>query len=115
MATFNTTKIIFTLFAKLVAIFIIIVGYEMYFHYKTNQASTIKFDSELGWAPIPNKKSPISLYFNFQLNSLGFRSPEIDNSKEHILLLGDSVAWGLKNNENETFSYYLSQKFPSYI
>lgn len=86
----------------------------MYFHYQANQVSTTKFDSELGWAPIPNKKSPLSLYFNFQLNSLGFRSPEIDNSKKHILLLGDSVAWGHKNNEEETFSYYLSQKFSSY-
>jgi hypothetical protein len=111
---FNFKKIIFPLLAKFLALFLVILGYEAYFQNKANRASAIAFDSELGWAPIPHKKSPTNLYYNFKLNSLGFRSEEIDNSKEHILLLGDSVAWGVKINDNENFSYYLNQKLSTY-
>jgi hypothetical protein len=111
---FNSKKIILPLFLGILALFPVILGYEAYFQYKANRVSAIKFDSELGWAPTPHKKSPQNLNFNFKLNSLGFRSQEIDNSKEHILLLGDSVAWGMKTNDNENFSYYLNQKFPTY-
>jgi hypothetical protein len=110
----NSKKIILSLFSRIVALLIIIAGYEAYFQYKANRVSAIKFDSALGWSPIPHKKSPTNLYYKFKLNSLGFRSQEIDSSKKHILLLGDSVAWGMKTNDNENFSYYLNQKFPTY-
>ncbi len=86
------------------------IGFEVYFHYKTNKISAFQFDSELGWAPTPNKKSSINQFSNFKLNSLGFRSEEIDNSKKHILVLGDSVAWGFGTKDHETFPYYLGQQ-----
>ena len=110
----NSKKIILPLLSKILAVFIVIIGYEAYFQSKANQISAIKFDSELGWAPIPHKKSPAGLYYSFKLNSLGFRSQEVDQSKEHILLLGDSVPWGVKTNDNENFSYYLDQKLSTY-
>jgi lysophospholipase L1-like esterase len=106
-------ELILTLFSGFIALFIGIFGFETYFQYKTNRISAYQFDSELGWSPIPNKKITINSYSNFQLNSLGFRSEEIDNSKEHILVLGDSVAWGFGTKDQETIPYYLNQRFPS--
>ncbi len=87
------------------------VGFEFYFQYKTNKESAFQFDSELGWSPTPNKKSSINRFSNFQLNSLGFRSKEINESKKHILVLGDSVAWGFGTNNQEAFPSYLGQSF----
>lgn len=65
-----------------------------------------RFDSELGWAPIPCR----ILRFQNKIvlsNSLGFRSPEIEPSKKNIVLIGDSVAWGYGVDDNETASFYL--------
>ncbi len=107
-------KIIISLLLQIATTLIIILGYEAYFQSRANRASAIKFDSELGWAPIPHKISPANLYYKFKLNSLGFRSQEIDPSKEHILLLGDSVAWGIKTSDNENFSFFLGQKLSNY-
>ncbi len=117
MLQFIATKkkeLILALISGFIALCIGIFGFETYFQYKTNRISAYQFDSELGWSPIPNKKISINQYSNFQLNSLGFRSAEIDNSKEHILVLGDSVAWGFGTKNQETIPYYLSQKFPNF-
>jgi len=86
------------------------VGIEIYLQYKTNKISAFQFDSDLGWTPIPNKKLFMAKASNFQLNSLGFRSNEIDHSKKHILVLGDSVAWGYGTKNHETFPFYLNQE-----
>jgi lysophospholipase L1-like esterase len=113
MFAFIKTKkkeIIIALISGFIALCLGTVGVEIYLQYKINKTSAIKFDSDLGWSPIPNKKLSSKQVPLFQLNSLGFRSDEIDNSKEHILVLGDSVAWGYGTKNHETFPFYLSQR-----
>tara|TARA_B100000686_G_scaffold343531_1_gene424544 strand:+ start:6362 stop:7540 length:1179 start_codon:yes stop_codon:yes gene_type:complete len=72
-----------------------------------------RLDSRLGWAPIPNR-SLSEGHKKYTINSLGFRSKEPDPSKEHILILGDSVAFGLGVNDNETVSHYIQKKVSKY-
>jgi lysophospholipase L1-like esterase len=113
MFAFIRTKkreIIIALISGFTALCLGAVGIEVYLQYKTNKTSAFQFDSELGWSPIPNKKSFTSQSLNFQLNSVGFRSEEINNSKKHILVLGDSVAWGYGTRNQETFPFYLNQR-----
>lgn len=66
-----------------------------------------KFDSELGWKPIPSRSIIAFGDKKVSSNSIGFRSPEIDGSKEHILVVGDSVAWGYGVSDDETVCSYL--------
>ena len=80
---------------------------------KTWFCEICRFDTELGWDNIPNKKVTNGRV-TYTTNSLGFRSKEIDQSKEHILILGDSVAFGIGVNDNETVSHYVQQKTPKY-
>ena len=40
-------------------------------------------------------------------NSHGFRSHEIDSPKKHVILMGDSVAWGFGMADNYIASYFL--------
>jgi hypothetical protein len=68
-----------------------------------------QFDKELGWTTIPNL-SLESKAKKFTTNSLGFRSPEVDSKKEHILVVGDSVVWGAGVNDDETMTYYLDKQ-----
>ncbi len=68
-----------------------------------------KFDSELGWSPIPNRRLFVPDWGTITSNSLGFRSPEIDQNKKQIIVLGDSHVWGFGVNDVETFPYYLNE------
>lgn len=68
-----------------------------------------QFDSELGWSPISNRSINFPNWGTISSNSLGFRSPEIDQSKKQIVILGDSVTWGFGVNDTETFPYYLDK------
>ncbi len=72
-----------------------------------------QFDAELGWNNIANAKVT-NQKVTYTTNSLGFRSNEIDKSKEHILILGDSVAFGVGVNDNETVSHYIQKETPKY-
>ena len=72
-----------------------------------------QFDSELGWENKPNEKVTNNK-ITYTTNSLGLRSEEIDPSKEHIVVLGDSVAMGVGVNDNETVSYYIQQETSKY-
>ncbi len=72
-----------------------------------------QFDSELGWTAIPNQ-SHTHNGKTYTTNSLGFRSDPVDFSKGHILVSGDSVAWGDGVNDNETVTAFLSKKFSNY-
>jgi hypothetical protein len=69
-----------------------------------------EFDSRLGWTPIKNAN-----YFydgiKISTNSLGFRSSEVDFSKEHVLVLGDSVAFGYGVSDEKTFTHFLMNRF----
>jgi hypothetical protein len=72
-----------------------------------------QFDSELGWENKPNEKVTNNK-ITYTTNSLGLRSEEIDPSREHIVVLGDSVAMGVGVNDNETVSYYIQQETSKY-
>ena len=68
-----------------------------------------KFDPELGWANLQNSQTVYD-GIRYTTNSLGFRTGEIDPSKEHILILGDSVAYGSGVNDDENVSHFLNEK-----
>ena len=68
-----------------------------------------KFDPELGWSPIPNRKISVPSWGTISSNSFGFRSAEIDQNKKQIIVLGDSFAWGFGVNDTETFPYFLDK------
>lgn len=78
-------------------------------HDKNWHDPNTRFDKELGWAPIPGRSTVAFGDKKISSNSLGFRSPEVDKTKEHILIVGDSVAWGYGLNDNETISYDLQE------
>ncbi len=68
-----------------------------------------EFDPELGWSPIPNRSINYPGWGELSSNSLGFRSGEIDQNKNQIIILGDSVAWGFGVNDTETLPYQLDK------
>lgn len=109
-------EVYFSLVTGLFVLIICIIVIEVYF-WKKNENNWVceicKFDSELGWTTIPNTKVTKGK-ITYTTNSMGFRSDEVDPSKEHILVIGDSVAFGLGVNDDETVSYYLSQKLKKY-
>lgn len=109
----NKINLILLIISSVIGLILGIIIYELYFYipkyYDKNWYNpNTKFDSELGWSPILNR-SDIPHVFNTTVssNSLGFRSPEVDDSKDHILIIGDSVAYGYGVNDNETSSHYL--------
>jgi lysophospholipase L1-like esterase len=72
-----------------------------------------QFDSKLGWSNTP-EVSYIEDDITYTFNSSGFRSKEIDLSKKHILVIGDSIALGYGVQDDETLPYYLSGRFKEY-
>ena len=67
-----------------------------------------QFHPQLGWETIP-RKTVSNEKVTYTTNSLGMRSKEVDFSKGHILLVGDSVTFGLGVNNDETVSHYLGK------
>lgn len=86
---------------------------EIYFQQKFWHGVVSQFDSELGWTAIPNQSQSYNDK-TYTTNSLGFRSEPVDFSKKHILVSGDSVAWGDGVNDNETAASYLNKKFSKF-
>jgi hypothetical protein len=72
-----------------------------------------EFDSKLGWSNTP-KVSYVEDDVTYTFNSSGFRSKEVDLSKKHILVVGDSIALGYGVQDDETLSYYLNSRFKEY-
>ncbi len=66
-----------------------------------------RFDVELGWAPVPGSRLVTWKNKQVSSNRAGFRSPEVNPGKGHIVIVGDSVVWGFKVNDDETVSRYL--------
>ncbi len=95
-----------TALASCICIFLI----DSYFIFNRKWGCELcQFDAELGWSIMRNKKVSNGKVA-YTTNSLGFRSKEVDLSKKHILVLGDSVAFGVGVNNDQTTSYYLEQK-----
>lgn len=72
-----------------------------------------KHDSEFGWVLIPNNVFELNGRIR-STNSIGFRSPEIDSERKHVIVVGDSVAFGLGLNDDETPSYYLGKNLEGF-
>ena len=77
-----------------------------------NQNICDKWDSELGWIPKPNCRTPV-----YSTNSKGFRGTQeyfLEKDKKiktRIIVLGDSFTWGENNFDNETYPFYLSKLY----
>ena len=120
---FSLKNILFGFFAVFLGLFSIVIFVEIFFGILSWHDNVIdpkvrmgitatQFDSELGWALIKNA----DYKFNgkkITINSSGLRSPEIDTSKEHILVLGDSLAFGYGLSDKETFSHFLEKRLHS--
>ena len=79
---------------------------ESYYWNSSSICEICRFHPELGWESTPSKtvtKGKIT----YATNSMGIRSGVVDPSKGHILIVGDSVAFGLGVNNDETISHYL--------
>ncbi len=102
-----------TLFSLLMVVLVMEVRYfikmQKYVSYTWHDPNT-RFDSELGWSPISNTRVSFPEWGTLSSNSQGFRSPEIDQNKKQIIILGDSVAWGFGVSDTETFPYLLNEK-----
>jgi hypothetical protein len=75
------------------------------------------YDTELGWAPVPNSSSLITTFrtTHFKHNSLGLRDEEFSlDAKPTIMFLGDSFVWGLDSEADERFTELLKPKLPGY-
>lgn len=48
------------------------------------------------------------------VNSLGFRSPELDPTKDTIVMLGDSIAFGYGLKNDETLAARLEKRWPEF-
>jgi lysophospholipase L1-like esterase len=72
-----------------------------------------QFNSKLGWNTKSNTVH-IEDEITYTTNSLGFRSEEIDLAKKQILVIGDSITWGMGVQDNENIPYYLNNRFKEY-
>jgi len=108
---FEKKNILLTLTTTFLASVLGLILVETYF-WKSNDnffvCEICKFHPQLGWETIPGK-TVSNQKVTYTTNSLGMRSKEVDFSKGHILLVGDSVAFGLGVNNDETLSHYLGK------
>jgi len=100
-----------TALASVIMVFLVIVFVETLYLNQTNwQDANTEFNSQLGWAPVKNRKTYAWHNKTITTNKLGFRSESVNLSKEHILIIGDSVAWGFGVSDDETIAHYLNNK-----
>src|SRR5882762_6466773 len=80
---------------------------------------TYRYDSELGWFPVPNttKRFTGSRTITVTHNSQGFRDFErapAPGDKPAIIFLGDSLVWGFDVEAQERFTDKLQAKHPEW-
>jgi hypothetical protein len=87
--------------------------------YERGRAALFRYDSELGWAPIPNSTGEFTGYYrgsptiHVQHNHLGLRDIEHDaTSKPTIAFLGDSFVWGYNVEAKHRFTEVLRADLP---
>lgn len=76
-----------------------------------------RFDPYLGWSLIPSNTVDALFFYgekSITANAHGFRSAEVDPDMQHVIILGDSVAFGLGADNHETVSAYLQNAIPDY-
>ncbi len=67
-----------------------------------------RFDPILGWAPTPDTFMKVQGKI-FSVNKAGLRSENVNPERPQILILGDSVAWGLGVSDEDTFAFRFSK------
>jgi hypothetical protein len=83
----------------------------------TERSLGYRYDTELGWEPIPNSSSVVTnaRTIHAQHNSLGLRDIEFTPDAEPtIMFLGDSFVWGLDAEADERFTELLRPRLPGY-
>ena len=109
-------EILLLLISSSIAITFSVALGEIYvwFINKSNWATNgARHDRELGWVLTPNNTFETHGRIS-TINSLGFRSPEIDSSRKHVIIVGDSVALGLGLGDRETLSHYLANQLKEF-
>ena len=104
-------EIFLALTTTLLAVLFSLILIELH-HWGTTSSSYVcngcRFHPQLGWEIIPSK-TVSNEKFTYTTNSMGMRSREVDFSRGHILVTGDSIAFGLGVNNDQTVSHYLEQ------
>jgi hypothetical protein len=83
----------------------------------SERSLSYRYDSELGWFPIPNSTSTVTnaRTIHVRHNSLGLRDEEFArNGRPTILFAGDSFVWGLDSEAEERFSDLLKPRLANY-
>jgi hypothetical protein len=109
-------KILFLIISSSITTIFLLTILEIYILYKnkSNWATTGgKHDNELGWVLTPNNSFRTNGRIS-TINSMGFRSPEIDLKEKHIIIVGDSVSFGAGLGDKDTLSYELGKKLKEF-
>ena len=98
-------------------IFLRIADFKEFRESITERSLGYAYDSELGWAPVPNSTGTIKTFrtTQYQHNSIGLRDEEFSlDARSTIMFLGDSFVWGLDSQADERFTELLKPKLPDY-
>ena len=98
-------------------IFLRIADFREFRESLTERSLGYGYDSELGWAPVPNSTGVIKTFrtTEYKHNSMGLRDEEFTlDAKPTIMFLGDSFVWGLDSQADERFTELLKPKIPDY-
>jgi lysophospholipase L1-like esterase len=111
--TFGILALVLSLTFAFIAVVYIYEGYYTFVSPPSNAPISTRFDSMLGW----ELKENVLIDYNgkrFSANAFGMRSENLDSSREHILIIGDSVAYGVYLDDKETISHLLQKKLPQF-
>jgi lysophospholipase L1-like esterase len=109
-------EILLLLISSSITIMLSVLLGEIYIFFKNKSNWATKgaeHDSELGWVLTSNNSFKTNGRIS-TINSMGFRSPEIDLNQRHIVILGDSVAFGSGIGDKETLSYQLAKELKEF-
>jgi hypothetical protein len=109
-------EILLLLISSSITIMLSVLLGEIYvfFKNKSNWATKgAEHDRELGWVLTSNNSFKTNGKIS-TINSMGFRSPEIDLNQKHIVIVGDSVAFGSGIGDKETLSYQLAKQLKEF-
>ena len=109
-------EILLLLISSSIAIIVSLVLGEIYIFLKNKSNWATKgaeHDRGLGWALTSNNSFKTNGRVS-TINSMGFRSPEIDLNQKHVVIVGDSVAFGSGVGDKETLSYQLAKELKEF-
>lgn len=98
-------------------IFLRVADFSEFRESMTERSVGYGYDSELGWAPVPNSSGVIKTFraTQYKHNSMGLRDEEFTlDAKPTIMFLGDSFVWALDSQADERFTELLKPKIPGY-